>query len=147
MKICIICGDRVAVKRRNGITCRECQRTASVSTRRKAHNLYSWYSLTLPEYNALLEAQKHRCALCGGTFGTCASRAPAVDHDHVTNIIRGVVHQDCNRGLGLFDDNPILLDMAANYLRTARTQHSAATGKWARYLKQQGPYRRSRKSG
>lgn len=39
-----------------------------------------------------------------------------VDHNHVNNKIRGFICGSCNRGLGLFQDNPVALREAANYL-------------------------------
>lgn len=122
--------------------CAECYDSPEQRRRRHEIKLQNWYGLSLASFEALLEMQQHRCALCGGTFGVGTKRSPAVDHDHVTNVIRGLIHQDCNRGLGLFDDNPILLDMAARYLRTARTAHTASAGKWFYRLRQQGQYRR-----
>lgn len=47
----------------------------------------------------------------------CDSAEPlVVDHDHKTGAIRGMLCNHCNRGLGHFKDDPILLELAANYL-------------------------------
>jgi hypothetical protein len=45
----------------------------------------------------LVAIQKSRCAICS------EERAPeklAVDHDHVTGFVRGLLCQGCNMGLG-----------------------------------------------
>lgn len=51
------------------------------------------------------------CRICG------SKEQLAWDHDHVTSKTRGRLCGKCNRGLGLFQDNPELLVAAANYLR------------------------------
>lgn len=52
----------------------------------------------------------------GKTCEICDQPAEAVDHDHVTGKIRGVLCHHCNRGIGLFEDNPDMLKAAAEYL-------------------------------
>jgi hypothetical protein len=38
------------------------------------------------------------------------------DHDHLTNMIRGILCQGCNCGLGQFKDSVKLLQLAVGYL-------------------------------
>lgn len=70
--------------------------------------------LTPPDYQALFVAQGGRCAIC--------KRKPeewrrlAVDHDHETNEIRGLLCSRCNTALGLLGDTAALLRAAADYL-------------------------------
>ena len=56
------------------------------------------------------------CAICGNVRSS-DGRALAVDHDHVTGEVRGLLCNFCNRGIGMFRDNPRLLGRAALYLR------------------------------
>lgn len=42
----------------------------------------------------------------------------AIDHDHLTGKIRGMLCDACNKGLGLFKDSPELLEKAATYLKS-----------------------------
>lgn len=58
------------------------------------------------------QAQQGTCALCSQPF----SGQAVLDHDHATGIIRGFIHQNCNKGLGFFYDDPHLLRLAALYL-------------------------------
>jgi len=72
------------------------------------------YDITLEDYDALLRRQHGRCAICG--------RIPqkmrlAVDHDHETGGVRGLLCQRCNTGIGHLGDDPERCDRAAAYLR------------------------------
>lgn len=81
----------------------------------RVSNLKRTYGISLPEWNAKLEAQKGVCAICSGT---CVSgRRLSVDHNHTTGKIRDLLCGNCNHGLGKFLDNPELLLKAVDYLR------------------------------
>lgn len=75
------------------------------------------YGITAEEYDALYRWQGGRCAICRRATG--AARRLAVDHNHETGEVRGLLCKPCNRyGLGMFArDNPEVLDRAAEYLR------------------------------
>jgi hypothetical protein len=68
------------------------------------------YNLTQAAYDALLAGQGWVCAICGG-------EPTAVDHNHQTGTVRGLLCHTCNTGLGHFQDNPGLLERAVRYLR------------------------------
>ena len=40
----------------------------------------------------------------------------AIDHCHLTGVVRGLLCHSCNTGLGYFNDNWVLLDNALEYL-------------------------------
>jgi hypothetical protein len=71
------------------------------------------FGLSLEEYDGLLKSQEGGCAICGRT----TEIALAVDHDHATGSVRGLLCRECNLGLGNFMDDPALLDAASSYLR------------------------------
>lgn len=80
------------------------------------------YGVTSAERDALLDQQGGVCAICGA--GLCPERGVlAVDHDHDTGEVRGILCQPCNRGLGDFRDSPALLLAAAEYLRKRQLIH------------------------
>lgn len=81
----------------------------------RTKNLKSKFGISLEEYSLKLEQQKGVCAICDGL---CKSgKRLAVDHDHKTGKIRDLLCNNCNGGLGKFQDNPELLIKAADYLR------------------------------
>ena len=74
------------------------------------------YGITLDEYEALLVEQKERCAICGRhQQENDRKRKLAVDHHHDTKQVRGLLCAKCNKGIGLFSDDPNLLRKAAEY--------------------------------
>ena len=58
------------------------------------------------------------CVICGVDFSDRVKRT--VDHDHMTKIVRGVLCQHCNLGLGHFRDDPELLKHARVYILHSR---------------------------
>ena len=64
----------------------------------------------------MLEAQNGKCLVCGDTESYLGHRL-AVDHDHQTGAIRGLLCKGCNLGLGNLKDRADLMDKAAAYLR------------------------------
>jgi len=82
---------------------------------KKRRSLKKNYGITIEDHNRLFIKQKGKCAICGKSHLTL-ERGLFIDHDHQNNIIRGLLYQQCNLGLGAFFDNPILLTKAAEYL-------------------------------
>lgn len=74
------------------------------------------YGLTLADYDALCAAQDGLCALCGQTQGWARLHDLAVDHNHATGRVRGLLCHKCNVGLGHFEDSVDLLQKAIEYL-------------------------------
>jgi Recombination endonuclease VII len=77
------------------------------------YHLKRRYGLSAEEVDALVLAQRGRCAIC--------REAPAehVDHDHLTGKVRGVLCFNCNGGLGQFRDRADLMAFAIAYLQGA----------------------------
>lgn len=76
------------------------------------------YGITPAQYDAMLDAQDGVCAICGRPpkGGRTSSASLHVDHDHKTGIVRGLLCNACNLGVGKFMDSPALLRIAAVYL-------------------------------
>lgn len=73
------------------------------------------FGITPEDYFKLLEKQNFKCAICG-ILQEDYSRRLAVDHDHETGKIRGLLCNNCNVGLGNFQDSKNNLTNAINYL-------------------------------
>lgn len=86
-------------------------------------NLRYKYGITVADYDAMFAMQGGVCAICGrAEAGREGHRNLAVDHCHTSNVIRGLLCHSCNRGLGLLQDSPELLEKAAGYLRNTPYQ-------------------------
>jgi hypothetical protein len=72
------------------------------------------YGITPQDFRRMLAKQGGVCAICKGPEPT--GMALAVDHDHVTGRVRGLLCSNCNKGLGCFKDSPCALRTAALYL-------------------------------
>ena len=85
---------------------------------------YKWkerYNITPEKYTEMLVCQNGRCAICGNEETARHNRSNevqklAVDHCHVTGRVRGLLCQDCNRGISKFHDDPVRLKNAIKYL-------------------------------
>lgn len=75
------------------------------------------YGLSTDDYSELVEEQNGVCALCGKAS---EERAIAVDHDHASGEIRGLLCSPCNTGVGMFRDDPGLLRKAIAYIEAHR---------------------------
>ncbi len=72
------------------------------------------YGIDVPDYNRILEEQGGGCYICGKKPEP--KRALDIDHNHATGNVRGLLCSIHNRGIGFFEDNPILLLKAIEYL-------------------------------
>ncbi len=68
--------------------------------RNRRYTLQRNYRITLEEYQALLLAQGGVCAVCEKPQKS--GRKLAVDHDHETGLVRGLLCQSCNGKLEKF---------------------------------------------
>ncbi len=76
------------------------------------------YGITEDDFLNLWENQEGKCLICDIHLvprGRSMDSA-AVDHNHLTGEIRGLLCKSCNSGLGHFKDNPEFLASAIEYL-------------------------------
>ena len=75
------------------------------------------YGITPERYDEMLKEQEGKCKICGTDKPTGKWKVFAVDHCHDTGHVRGLLCNECNRGIGLLRDSPELLIKAADYLK------------------------------
>jgi len=124
---CIKCSANKATRR--DTMCREC---ASINARknpkydvkkyRRNWSLIKKYGISLEDFNLMFLNQNNRCLICN-----CVMQLPkeqmgqgmdvvAIDHDHKTGQVRGLLCNSCNKGLGHFKDDKKILSKAIKYL-------------------------------
>jgi hypothetical protein len=87
----------------------------------QVRNLAIKYGMTLDDYERMHAQQSGVCAICmRSSVYKGEERRLAVDHDHTTGKVRGLLCQTCNRVLGLVDDNVEVLRRAIDYLEMAQ---------------------------
>lgn len=68
------------------------------------------YGLSKEQYEAMVLAQRSLCKICN------LPKPLVVDHCHKTNVVRGLLCNACNTGIGFFKDSAATCLSAANYL-------------------------------
>jgi len=90
------------------------------SGERKEHHRHkamrTKYGLEPHEFEGLLEAQGSKCVICSDHLAVSKGKY-AIDHNHDTGSVRGVLCVPCNAAIGLLKDNPKIIDAASAYLR------------------------------
>ena len=117
LETCIQCGEEKPVEAFHKtpamkVPDRRCQ-PCFVAYARDRH-LRKTYGVTTELYEELKAAQNGVCAICGSEGWL--NRELAVDHDHTTGEVRGLLCGGCNVALGLFKDSPAALIAAIAYL-------------------------------
>ncbi len=79
-----------------------CKSCLSGANREK--RIKKWFSLSLNDYETILKYQEGVCAIC--KHPPRKTRL-AIDHDHKTGLIRGLLCPFCNRAVGLFKDDMV----------------------------------------
>lgn len=74
------------------------------------------YGITIDDYNRMFEEQEGNCGICNKHQVEFKKRF-AVDHDHDTNEVRGLLCFDCNIGIGKLGDTIESVENALNYLK------------------------------
>ena len=83
-----------------------------IKKRHRKYILKKKYGITIEEYNKMLEKQAGVCAICHEE----KDETLAVDHDHKTGKIRGLLCFHCNHVVGFAKDNIEILNNVIEYL-------------------------------
>jgi len=103
-------------RKKNGLDswCRECRSSYRSGTRRGKYR-----SMISDDALSGIIKSTYECTICGDETDL------VVDHCHKTNKVRGMLCNRCNQGLGLFRDDPELLEFARIYLLSAKDEQEA----------------------
>jgi hypothetical protein len=110
---------------------RKAHRESYVSLSQMQYARLRNYGMSQEEYDRRVAEQNNSCALCGRSeirihYRTQKVQSLSVDHNHTTGENRSLLCGDCNRGLGLFRDDPELLIRAAVYLNRHKGMHNGS---------------------
>lgn len=115
-KLCARCGKNKGPKFSDKKYCYRCTSAVKADASTKAHRarVAKVYGIPVDAYDALYFAQDGRCAICRRATGK--TRRLAVDHDHATTKVRGLLCRVCNSMLGHARDDVEFFARAMQYL-------------------------------
>ena len=96
--------------------CKKCRYSSNYY--QKYHGIHQrrrrlkFFNITIEEYDEMFDNQNGVCLMCGKPERS--NRHLAIDHDHKTGKIRGLLCMACNTHLGWYEINKININ---NYLR------------------------------
>lgn len=110
-QFCGVCRSFVPIWYSRSSRCKACASAAA-----HAKGIEKTYGVELRAYNAILRAQGGRCGICRSVP---RSARLAVDHDHATGQVRGLLCKRCNHDLlGAAHDDVEVLRRAVAYLES-----------------------------
>lgn len=102
--------------------CRLCHR-ATIHLARRCRQ----FNISVDQYTEMTRSQGGVCAICQRVPLRVHPNGFSIDHCHTTGVVRGLLCNHCNTGLGFFEDNPEVLIRAATYLNQ-HTNSSTGSG-------------------
>lgn len=116
VRSCKGCGSTTRKLSAPGPRCATCHRDRKKAAARASHArwILKTYGLTIEQYEALYEAQGGVCYICRRATGKV--RRLAVDHDHKTGYVRGLLCKPCNSVLAHIRDDTQTLHRTIEYL-------------------------------
>ena len=90
-----------------------------IQIRQRINALKLKFKMTIDDYENMVKEQKGLCAICHKPESKIVNGKIillAIDHNHKTGKVRGLLCYSCNIGIGHLRDNPELLRLAAKYL-------------------------------
>jgi len=79
------------------------------------------YGITKEQKDSLFDLQEGKCAICGYVFGQKQGDMH-IDHCHTTGVVRGLLCNGCNTGIGHLQESKEVMLNAISYL----TKYSTA---------------------
>lgn len=131
-KVCTKCGQEKSLENFHKnishptgyhVHCKTCRSEFSrkhvsrLSKESRRYALQRKFGISEEKYNDLLIDQNSCCAICQ-RHQSNLSRKLAVDHNHLTGQVRGLLCPNCNTGIGNLRDNTEMLEKAIKYLNS-----------------------------
>lgn len=88
------------------------------------------YGISYEDFHKMFEEQNGKCKICRKAGFPLVSGQKIylnVDHCHTTGAVRGLLCHNCNRALGLLQDDIAILKSAVEYLEGATTIPQGST--------------------
>lgn len=105
------------------VRCKICHQAKNRDLKLKRH-----FNMSLADYDSLYAQQNGVCAICGSPEVRKAKHQKtyylAVDHDHATEKVRGLLCSRCNKLLGVLNDDVALCKAAIAYLLHWKAKHN-----------------------
>ena len=79
------------------------------------------YGINKETYEAMVKEKEGKCDICGN-IPTGRRTTLHVDHDHITGLIRGLLCNNCNLGLGKLGDSREMVCKINNYFNKSKTE-------------------------
>lgn len=127
---CVDCGQKT--KKISALRCGKCNMIykSTISADRKKYAA-EWqrkkkYGMDDNEFDSWWIVFKGKCGICQSDLKMPLLQkgqpldVVAIDHDHSTGQIRGLLCNACNKGLGLFHDSIDILESAKRYLQNGK---------------------------
>jgi len=90
-------------------------------------NLRIRYGINLNQYNAMLEIQNHKCAVCNLDTRKL-KRKLYVDHCHISGKVRKLLCLQCNTALGMLKEDINTIENLKNYIKEYQHDHVEKVG-------------------
>lgn len=91
------------------------KKTLEWDDKQRNYKYLLYYGISLQEYNKMFDEQNGCCFLCN-KHQSELNQTLHVDHNHETGVVRSLLCQKCNMGLGLFNDDKILIKKVLEYV-------------------------------
>jgi hypothetical protein len=91
--------------------------------RHRVYVLKGRYGLTEDQYLEMVDKRNGKCDICDVVY----TKTLNVDHNHKTGEVRGLLCNNCNRGLGHLKDSIEILESAIYYLKSCEISGKGGT--------------------
>jgi hypothetical protein len=92
------------------------QNNEKIKKNKRETSLKNKYDITLDDYEKMLQEQSGSCAICFVKAENQRNKILVVDHNHLTDEVRGLLCSNCNTAIGLLRESQEIIENALKYL-------------------------------